>query len=103
MLREDIRVTMPPHPMVFDGLDAIRGRSSTTAFATERVRRLAPPADAGQPHADGGELPPRRATPCTARFKLDVLRVEDGAIVEITTFGPDLFPHFGLPETLPAG
>ena len=36
-------------------------------------------------------------------FKLDVLRVEDGAIAEITTFGPDLFPQFGLPETLPAG
>jgi hypothetical protein len=33
-------------------------------------------------------------------FKLDVLRVEDGAIAEITTFGSDLFPAFGLAETL---
>ena len=33
-------------------------------------------------------------------FKLDVLRIEDGAIAEITTFGPALFPHFGLPATL---
>ena len=33
-------------------------------------------------------------------FKLDVLRVDDGEIVEITTFGPSLFPAFGLPPTL---
>lgn len=37
----------------------------------------------------------------TWRDKLDVLRVEDGAIAEITTFGADLFPAFGLPPTLP--
>ena len=36
-------------------------------------------------------------------FKLDVLRVEDGAIVEITTFGPDLFPQFGLPGDAAGG
>jgi hypothetical protein len=29
-----------------------------------------------------------------------VLRVEDGAIAEITTFGATLFPEFGLPPTL---
>ena len=33
-------------------------------------------------------------------FKLDVLRVVDGRIAEITTFGPALFAQFGLPETL---
>ena len=33
-------------------------------------------------------------------FKFDVLRVEDGAIAEITTFGAGLFPAFGLPPTL---
>ncbi len=34
-------------------------------------------------------------------FKLDVLRIEDGAIAEITTFGYALFPQFGLPDVLP--
>jgi hypothetical protein len=33
-------------------------------------------------------------------FKFDVLRVRDGAIAEITTFGPELFPVFGLRPTL---
>lgn len=33
-------------------------------------------------------------------FKFDVLRIENGAIAEITTFGAGLFPAFGLPPTL---
>jgi hypothetical protein len=33
-------------------------------------------------------------------FKLDVLRIEDGEIAEITTFGPNLFAEFGLPAML---
>ena len=52
----------------------------------------------------------RRPRPaiCAARetrvppFKLDVLRIEDGQIAEITTFGPDLFDALGLPDTLEA-
>ncbi len=31
---------------------------------------------------------------------LDVLRVEDGLIAEITTFGPELNAAFGLPAEL---
>ncbi|MFI6326128.1 sigma-70 family RNA polymerase sigma factor [Nonomuraea sp. NPDC050556] len=33
-------------------------------------------------------------------FALSVLRVEDGAVAEIMTFGADLFPAFGLPGEL---
>ncbi len=33
-------------------------------------------------------------------FKLDVLRVRDGVIAEITTFGPAQFPALGLPSSL---
>jgi hypothetical protein len=36
-------------------------------------------------------------------FKMDLLRVNGGAIAEITTFGWTLFPQFGLPMVLPAG
>jgi hypothetical protein len=31
-------------------------------------------------------------------FKLDVLRIENDLIAEITTFGPELFEAFGLPS-----
>jgi RNA polymerase sigma-70 factor (ECF subfamily) len=33
-------------------------------------------------------------------FKLDVIRVQDGLIAEVTTFSADLFGAFGLPPTL---
>ena len=33
-------------------------------------------------------------------FKFDVLRIEHGEIAEITTFGPMLFPTFGLAPIL---
>ena len=33
-------------------------------------------------------------------FKFDVLRIEKGVIAEITTFGPALFPAFGLAPIL---
>jgi RNA polymerase sigma-70 factor (ECF subfamily) len=33
-------------------------------------------------------------------FKFDVMRIEAGAIAEITTFNADLFPAFGLAPTL---
>ena len=33
-------------------------------------------------------------------FKLDVLRINDGLIAEITTFGYSRFPAFGLPGQL---
>ena len=38
--------------------------------------------------------------PLFRAFKLDVLRIEAGALAEITAFGPSLFPHFGLPPDL---
>ena len=33
-------------------------------------------------------------------FKFDVLRIEGGRIAEITTFGAELFPAFGLAPNL---
>ena len=53
-----------------------------------------------QPDADSGELPAPAGRHEFRAFKLDVLRVEDGRIAEITTFGAALFPAFGLAPTL---
>jgi hypothetical protein len=33
-------------------------------------------------------------------FKVDLLRVGDGGIAEVTTFDAKLFPQFGLPPVL---
>jgi RNA polymerase sigma-70 factor (TIGR02960 family) len=94
----DIRVTMPPHPYVFDGRDAIAplmaeaigpNRMGDWRLVSTRANRM-PTAASYLRRPGDSEF---RA------FKLDVLRIEAGLIAEITTFGPELFPHFGLAAT----
>ena len=96
-MREDIRVTMPPQPMVFDGRDAIAPLLAT-AFGPEGMGdwRLVP-VRANRMPAAASYLRKRGETEWRA-FKFDVLRVEDGGIAEITTFDASLFEQFGLPR-----
>ena len=101
-IRDDVRVTMPPFPGVFNGRDAV---AALMAQAFDRSLfgdwRLLPtaanrmPAAASYLRRDGSD----RYLP----FKLDVLRAGGGLIAEITTFEAKLFDRFGLPAFLPAG
>jgi RNA polymerase sigma-70 factor (TIGR02960 family) len=95
----DIRVTMPPYPMLFDGIDALAALLER-GFGPEREGdwRLVPTMANRMPTA--ASYLRRHGDSEFRAFKFDVLRVEDGAIAEITTFGPDLFPAFGLGPVL---
>jgi RNA polymerase sigma-70 factor (ECF subfamily) len=96
---QDIRITMPPYPYSFEGLEAV-ATLMERAFGEEKEGdwRLVP-AQANRMPAAASYL--RRPGDSEFRaFKLDVLRIEDGLIAEITTFGYALFPAFGLPPTL---
>ena len=96
---QDIRITMPPYPYLFEGIDVI-GPLLEQAFGDERGGdwRLVPTWANRMPTA-ASYL--RRPGDTEFRaFKFDVLRIEDGRIAEITTFGPELFPAFGLAATL---
>jgi RNA polymerase sigma-70 factor (TIGR02960 family) len=99
LVREDIRVTMPPQAMRYDGRDAIAPllRQAIGPDAIGAWRLL--PTRANRQHAAASYL---RAPGDTAyrAFKLDILRTAGGRIAEITTFGPSLFPEFGLPPEL---
>jgi RNA polymerase sigma-70 factor (ECF subfamily) len=92
---EDLRITMPPAPMLFQGLATIAPLLQNALRVGDW--RLVPtianrmPTAASYLRAPGDTI--YRA------FKFDVLRVVDGKIAEITTFGPELFPQFGLPLT----
>ncbi len=96
---QDIRVTMPPNPFCFDGLEAITPLLER-AFGEERDGdwRLVPTMANRMPTAASYLRRPGDSE--FRAFKFDVLRIEDGAIAEITTFGASLFPAFGLPPTL---
>jgi RNA polymerase sigma-70 factor (TIGR02960 family) len=99
IISDDIRVTMPPQPMLFEGRDAIAGLMER-AFGPEREGdwRLVPtranrqPAAASYLRAFGDDE--------FRAFKIDVLRVVDGRIAEITTFDHRLFEAFGLAPVL---
>jgi RNA polymerase sigma-70 factor (ECF subfamily) len=87
---------MPPYPMCFDGSEAIRPLMAEAAAMGEW--RLIP-AWANRMPAAASYL--RRPGDSEFRaFKLDVMRIQAGAIAEITTFGADRFPAFALPPTL---
>ena len=99
LVRDDVRVTMPPNPWCFEGREAV-ARLLRQAFGPDRPGdwRLVPTSANRQPAA-ASYLRARGDTVYRA-FKIDVLRVEEGLIAELTTFGARLFPQFDLPPTL---
>jgi RNA polymerase sigma-70 factor (ECF subfamily) len=106
LLAADIRATMPPFPMWFQGREAV-------------MASLAASSDPGSPGYVGrlrmvplgANLQPAAAAYLQAPgdreyrpFALGVLRITGGRIEEITAFhNPGLFPAFGLPAALPPG
>jgi RNA polymerase sigma-70 factor (ECF subfamily) len=92
---------MPPEPYEYQGHAAI------ARFLDDRGRRrganfkLVPTAANGQP-AFGCYLPDAHAA-ITRAYALIVLTLEGDRISAMTWFGDlSVFPHFGLPRTLPA-
>jgi RNA polymerase sigma-70 factor (ECF subfamily) len=98
MLREDVRVAMPPLPFWFNdkqtflpGLGPGLRDPGEWRLVEIRANRMPALASYLRPW-DESEFRP---------FKIDVMRVEDGLVAEITTFDARLFPLFGLSETPP--
>jgi RNA polymerase sigma-70 factor (ECF subfamily) len=100
LLHEDLRFSMPPQPGLYVGREEVvgywlQGGIDTPEFGELRsvlTRANRQPAVAFYNRSPG-----------ESRFEpmaIDVLAIEEGTIVEIITFGPDVFPSFGLPETL---
>ena len=93
----NIQVTMPPYPLRYQGIDSMLGLLDRAR--DEGEWRLAPTAANRMPAA-ASYL--RRPDDSQFRaFKVDVLRVSDGVIAEITTFGAAPFQALGLAAVLP--
>jgi RNA polymerase sigma-70 factor (ECF subfamily) len=93
---QDIRITMPPYPHSFEGIEAIKPLLENAL--REGEWRLLPTWANRMPTAASYFRQP--GDTIFRAFKFDVLRIENGRIAEITTFGPALFPSFGLAPTL---
>ena len=92
----DLRVTMPPFPYLFEGIDVI-GPLLDRALR-EGEWHLVPTWANRMPTAASYLRKP--GDTAFRAFKFDVLRIEGGLVAEITTFGPELFRAFGLAPTL---
>ena len=100
LLGDEVRFSMPPQEVRFEGRPAVAA-FFRDLFGAENPGdwRLVATRANGQLAAANyirawGETTYRAAT-------LDVFDIEGRAIVEITTFGAELFPVFGLPLELP--
>jgi RNA polymerase sigma-70 factor (TIGR02960 family) len=98
LVRDDIRITMPPLPWVYDGVPSLAPLMQA-AFGGSHGDWLLVPTRANRQLAAANYL--REPGDDTYRaFKLDVVRFAGGRIAEITTFGHALFDAFGLPPTM---
>jgi RNA polymerase sigma-70 factor (ECF subfamily) len=103
LLADGTVLTMPPNPLWFVGRDAIL-RFLRPSFEPDSpgyvgAWRSLPTAANRQPAV--AHYLQRPGTAVYRAQVLDVLRIEDGRITQITAFEPHLFPAFGLPLKLP--
>jgi RNA polymerase sigma-70 factor (TIGR02960 family) len=99
LLTEDVRVSMPPAMLEYQGIDVAHRFFAASTFRPGRSYRVVQTRANGQP-AFGVYL----ADPHTAAFRayaLFVVTVEGDRIGAVTGFDMSVMPRFGLPRTLP--
>ncbi|WP_028935264.1 sigma-70 family RNA polymerase sigma factor [Pseudonocardia spinosispora] len=98
LLTEDVRLSMPPIPLEYEGLDAVAHFFAST-IGKGRTYELVPTRANGQP-AFGAYL--RAATGVRHGAGLLVIGLSGPRIREITRFETSALPWFGLPRSLPS-
>jgi RNA polymerase sigma-70 factor, ECF subfamily len=97
LLRADVKLEMPPHPVWFDGRDAVTRFLAARAFSEPGDVAMVPTTANAQPAVADYR---RGADGVLAAHALHVLTAGDGGIAAITVFlEPELFAVFGLSPT----
>ena len=98
LLREDVRLAMPPHPTWYEGREAVAAFLADVAFRPgSEPHRFVPTRANRQPafgvyRGDGADARP---------FAINLVEIESGLIVDMHFFKyPELFSAFGLPAKL---
>jgi RNA polymerase sigma-70 factor (TIGR02960 family) len=100
LLTDDAWLTMPPYPFEYQGGDAIGRFLRHRAGRRGTPMRIVPTRANGQPAF--GCYVPCPATDIARPYGLLVLTLAGSKIAEITFFADSsVFPHFGLPRTVP--
>ena len=100
MLRDDVRFAMPPVQGLTVGRDAVLADWIEGGYPEITGLRGVPTSVNRQPAV--GYYVWREQESAHVPLSLDVLRISAGAITEVTIFGPEQFPHLGLPARLEA-
>ena len=100
LIREDAVQRMPPQPEIWVGREAIFRLMVNGGFGTEEFGQLRCVTTRAnrQPAVACYVLGVGETT--YRAMAVNVLRIEEGMISEIVTFGPEVFESLGLPDTL---
>jgi RNA polymerase sigma-70 factor (TIGR02960 family) len=99
LLAEDVRVSMPPAMLEYQGIDVARRFFAAVILRPGRSYRVVPTRANGQP-----ALGMYMADPHTGVYRaygLHVVTIADDRIGAVTGFDASVMPRFGLPRTLP--
>ena len=103
LLRDEVRLTMPPFPTWFQGREEIvlAFELSTKRASSSYLGRLRTVATAANRQPAVAAYVQRPGDSQCRALGIDVLRLEGDRVIEITRFvNADLFAAFGLPSTL---
>ena len=101
MLREDVRCSMPPTQGLVVGRDAVLADWTADGFP-DLVGLRGVPTSANRQPAIAYYLWQEQVD-AYLPLTIDVLRIADGAVAEVTIFGAEHFPRLDLPDRLSAG
>jgi RNA polymerase sigma-70 factor, ECF subfamily len=97
LLRDDVRMTMPPHPTWYEGREAVAAFLAGVAFAPGSEGHRFVPTRANRQPAFGVY----RGGADASSFGIHVVGIESGLVADMHFFlYPGLFPAFGLPDLL---
>jgi RNA polymerase sigma-70 factor (ECF subfamily) len=99
LLTADVRVTMPPMPLEYQGRELVERFFRATAFRPGRINRIVPTRANGQP-----ALASYVHDPQTGLFRANgmaVLTLSGSLVSAMTGFDNSVLPSFGLPRVLP--
>ena len=100
LIREDAVSRMPPQPEVTLGRDAILKLMTDAGFGTEAFGQLRCVITRANRQPAVAFYVLQSGDTTYRAMALDVLHIEEGIVIEMVTFGPEVFPAFALPLTM---
>jgi RNA polymerase sigma-70 factor, ECF subfamily len=100
VIREDAVQRMPPDPEITVGREAIFRLMVDAGFGCEEFGRLRCVTTRANRQPAVACYVLRTGDTAYRAMAVDVLRIEEGMVSEIVTFGPEVFGGLGLPDTL---